>query len=42
MKTNFEQLLNNTNLSIIDILLYYQEEIASEIRKYKKFFKSSF
>ena len=38
MKTNFEELLNNTNLSMIDILLYYQEEIASEIRKYKKFF----
>ena len=38
MKTNFEELLNNTNLSIIDILLYYQEEILNELAIYKKYF----
>ena len=38
METNFEQLLNNTNLSMINILLYYQEEIANELEIYRNIF----
>ena len=38
VKTNFEELLNNTNLLIIDILLYYQEEILNDLAIYKKYF----
>lgn len=38
METNFEELLTNTNLSMINILLYYQEEIANELEYYENLF----
>lgn len=31
MKTNFEELLNNTNLTSIKIIKYYEEEIMNEL-----------
>ena len=39
METNFEELLNNTNLSMMEILLSYQEEIASELKIYEPLFE---
>ena len=40
MKTNFEELLNNTNLTPIQILKYYEEEITNELEFYKNMYWS--
>ena len=38
MKTNLEELLNNTNLTPIEILEYYEEEIAKQFEIYTNFY----
>ena len=38
MKTNLEELLNNTNLTPIQILEYYEEEIAKQFEIYTNFY----
>ena len=40
METNFKELLNNTNLTPIQILKYYEEEITNELEFYKNMYWS--
>ena len=40
MQTNFKELLNNTNLTPIEILKYYEEEIMNELKLCNKMFWS--
>ena len=40
MKTNLKELLNNTNLTPIQILKYYEEEITNELEIYKNMYWS--
>ena len=40
MEPNFEELLNNTNLTPIQILKYYEEEITNELEFYKNMYWS--
>ena len=35
VKTNFEELLNNTNLTIVELLNYYKEEIWEQYEIYR-------
>lgn len=40
METNFKELLDNTNLTPIEILKYYEEEIANELEIYNNIYWS--